>query len=332
MTLTLALTLLFGTLVKATVSPNSLSFNALNFNALTFNALNFNSLTYNALASNALIGNALTSNSLTNNALASNAIIGNALASNALSGNALLSNSLPNNSITGNALTSNSTTMNALPSVTLEGFTLQSIKVRMEDPNNTLQEILPFLIHCTLPPWKSFTAPNSTESISGVFGFAPNIDQIPLEPDQAKMVSACLISLVNYYGHHVQVSGRNMPYAAAVPSEISQWSVYEGAFFGDVWAGLKFACRGDPMTTAMEASSDRSWRRCTDPGISCGFTIVGNCADACDEFTPGYGYSTCRGADEYYPAMNIFLESNLAVLASEQSSDDDPSDPSAGTF
>jgi len=95
----------------------------------------------------------------------------------------------------------------------------------------------------------------------------------------------------------VQVSGRNIPYAAATPAEIAAWSVYEGAFFGNTWSDKKFACRGDDMTTPLQASSDDVGEDVPTQEFLADL-VVGNCADVCEGYTPGYRFSTCRGADD----------------------------------
>jgi len=105
-----------------------------------------------------------------------------------------------------------------------------------------------------------------------------------------------------------------MPYAAAMQSEMEQYRVYEGSFFGNIFTengGTKYVCQGEPTHLAIQQSSDRQWRRCTDPNYDCGFTNLGKCSNVCSDFNANYGYSVCRGSDNVtYPAVNVFLKSN----------------------
>jgi len=197
--------------------------------------------------------------------------------------------------------------------VILTGFTLSAIdSIRENNPENTLDELIPYLVHCALPPWKSWigTLNGEETEIWGVLGLAADLDQIPMLPTQQQMFSACLLSFINYFGEHIYVSSRNYPSVAAEKEEMKIMAVYEGAFFGDLFSEdvKKFACQGTPATVALAQSPDREWRRCTDPEYDCGIEVLGDCSEICSQFTEDYGYSQCLGSDGVnYPAINIFL-------------------------
>jgi hypothetical protein len=227
--------------------------------------------------------------------------------------NGIVVNSLSLNGWTANGWTNNGLTNNGAD-ITLTGFTLSAIDtIRESNPDNTLDELIPYLVHCALPPWKSWigTLNGEETEIWGEMGLAADLDQIPMLPTQQQLVSACLLTLVNYFGHHVYISSRNYPSVAASKDEMKTMDVYEGAFFGDLFSedGLKkFACRGTTARVALSQSPDREWRRCTDPEYDCDIEVLGDCSEVCSLFTEDYGYSQCLGSDGLnYPALNVFL-------------------------
>jgi hypothetical protein len=261
-------------------------------------------------SSNGLVPNALLPNGLVGNGLVGNGLVGNGLIGNALVGNSLIGNSLIGNGVlTGYQINGDQ--------VTLFGFTLSVVdSIREANPDNTLDVLIPYLVHCALPPWKSWigTLNGEETEIWGVLGLAADLDELPMLPTQQQLVSACLLSSVNYFGEHIEISTRNYPSAGATKDEMKDFRMFEGAFFGDVFAAdgdnKKFACQGTPTSVALDHTEDREWRRCTDPGYDCMIEVVGECSDVCSYFIEDYGYSQCLGSDgKSYPAINVFLDS-----------------------
>jgi len=171
------------------------------------------------------------------------------------------------------------------------------------------------LIHCALPPWKAWTGVINGEEtlITGLMGLASDLIDFPMWPEQRFLVSACLLSSINYFGKPIQISNRNNPMLGTEKSEMKDFRVYEGAFFGDIFEddSKRFGCRGTRNAVALAQSADRQWRRCTDEGYDCGIEIVGDCIDHCELYSEDYGYSICSGPDGMtYPAINIFLQAN----------------------
>jgi len=255
------------------------------------------------------------------NAIIVNGIFPNGLYPNGLYPNGLYPNGIFPNGITPNGITPNGITPNGISAngvypngiVTLTGFTLSAIdSIRENNPDNTLDELIPYLVRCSLPPWKSWigTLNGEETEIWGELGLAADLDQIPMLPSQQHLLSACLLSLVNYFGHHIFVSSRNYPSVAATKDEMKTMDVYEGAFFGDLFSEevKKFACQGTSERVALAQSPDREWRRCTDPEYDCDFEVLGDCSEVCTQFTEDYGYSQCLGSNGVnYPALNVFL-------------------------
>jgi len=229
--------------------------------------------------------------------------------------NGLIGNALIGNALIGNGLVNGFQIID--DQVTLSGFTLSAIdSIREANPDNTLDELIPYLVHCALPPWKSWigTLNGEETEIWGVLGLAADLDELPMLPTQQLLVSACLLSSVNYFGQHIEISTRNYPSAGATKDEMKENRMFEGAFFGDVFAtggdSKRFACQGTPTSVALDHSEDREWRRCTDPEYDCRIEVVGECSDVCSNFIEDYGYSQCIGSDgKSYPAINVFLHS-----------------------
>ncbi|HWU86501.1 MAG TPA: hypothetical protein VN253_04475 [Kofleriaceae bacterium] len=102
-------------------------------------------------------------------------------------------------------------------------------------------------------------------------------------------MSACLISRVNKYDVSVTISIRGPHEALAVASdEATDFTVEEGAFYGDIFRPLDepiiwIACRGrDQAATDSLAIDDRDCAEPdpANPGLTkCGFIYAGDCAD-----------------------------------------------------
>jgi len=273
-----------------------------------------NGILVNSLSQNGITLNGITLNGLTQNGIFPNGIFPNGITPNGITPNGIEPNGWTPNGLVGNGIVINGLTANGAD-VTLSGFTLSAIDlIRESNPENTLDELIPYLVHCALPPWKSWTGTVNGEEteIWGELGLAADLDVIPMLPTQQQLVSACLLSLVNYFGEHIELSSRNYPSSAAVKDEMKDYRMFEGAFFGDIFSGdyKKFACQGTRTAVALAQSPDREWRRCTDPGYNCEMEVLGECSQVCSGFTEDYGYSQCSGSDGLnYPAINVFLSS-----------------------
>ena len=117
------------------------------------------------------------------------------------------------------------------------------------------------------------------------------------------MVSACLISRVNYYGVQVIISARSMntPLKTLVGSvELQTYQHLEGAFWGNLFAPTPYAfsCYNESNVSISRASK----RACatghvnTDGTVSsCGIVArVGGCKSVCPKINgTGQYYQTC---------------------------------------
>jgi hypothetical protein len=170
------------------------------------------------------------------------------------------------------------------PASVLSGFTLDYIKYILSsvEVNETSTQILPYLVSCSLTPQDTFDflINNETYQYTGFFGLASTLYRLPMTREQEEIISACLYAHVNKFGEHVLISMRNIPYVPATLEEM------------------------------LEHSPSRYLRVCTS-NMTCYFQSVGNCSDACSDYTPNYGYSQCKGLDgRNYVPMNVYLKSN----------------------
>jgi len=303
------------------LSPNSLTSNRLAGNGYRYNALIANGLSANRLAGNGYRYNAMVVNGLTFNRLASN---GYPYSGGELIGGNItdlyfvnetwngLGYEIPNVVING---TQNLTGL-VPPASILSGFTLDYIKYILSsvEVNQNSTEILPYLVSCSLAPQDTFDfiINNETHHYTGFFGLASTLYRLPMTREQEEILSACLYAHVNKFGEHVLISVRNIPYVPATLEEMLDHRVYEGAFFGNLFGNdlIAYTCTGDNEDYALEHSPSRSLRVCTS-NMTCYFQSVGNCSDACSDYTPNYGYSQCKGLDgRNYVPMNVYLKSN----------------------
>jgi hypothetical protein len=289
------------------VQPNGLTHNGFTHNGFTHNGLMngiINGITLNGLI-NGVFPNGVQPNGWTHNGAAPNGF-NNGLPNGVPNG---IPNGVPNGVPNG----SPNGSPNGLPNGSTNGWTLSDL-TRL-DTNGTLDEVLPYLIHCALPPWKTWvgTLGGEEKSISGIMGLAADLMDFPMLPEQQLLVSGCLLASINFYGKHIEISTRISPIVATIRSEIRDWGVYEGAFFGNIFTSKPklFACKGTSTSEALEDSKDREWRRCTDNGYDCGVDVIGDCEEYCDLLSEDYGYAICTGSDGItYPAINVYLQSN----------------------
>jgi hypothetical protein len=310
--------------------------------AVTTNGV-LNSLTsngvLNGLTSNGVL-NGLTSNFLIPNGYLYNGVL-NGLANNSLIGNGVLNGILIGGNFTDlffqnetwnglgyeipNVVINGTQNLTGLvpPASILSGLTLDYIKYilsSVEVPQNST-EILPYLVTCALAPQDTFDfiINNVSHHYTGFLGLASTYYRLPLTREQEEILSACLFAHVNALGKHVFISLRNIPYVPATLEEMTDHRVYEGAFFGNLFGNdfIAYTCTGDKEVDALKNSPTRFLRLCTT-NMTCNFKSVGNCSDACSNYTSNYGYSQCKGLDgrDYVP-MNVYLESNDVTTNSQ---------------
>ncbi|MEO0485201.1 MAG: hypothetical protein AAF092_04745 [Pseudomonadota bacterium] len=122
----------------------------------------------------------------------------------------------------------------------------------------------------------------------GAMGLAPHWGTRALSASERRWVSACILARTNAFGANVLISMRNPDGIHAVlnsqPEELESHTLYEGGFFGDVFAedAVAFVCIGADHAADIPARLARK-RVCTHPtddgsGITqCGFVSLGLC-------------------------------------------------------
>jgi len=261
--------------------PNGLTLNGLSTNSLTYNGISHNSLSFNGAVFNGLTLNGLTLNGLSTNALTVNAL-------------------------SGNGLSFNDTALGAV--------NFSSISSKDVNGPSTI-DLVHYLVVCSLPLGQQWTVQYADEAVqyNGGFGLAPNYLDRPLSAIEQGWMSACLLAHVNAFGKHILISVRNDPKVGADPSEMQDFPVFEGAFFGSLFTPnvTAFSCQGEPEIQALGDSPDRQWRACTDFfHDNCPYSI-GYCADYCSIYTPKFGFARCEfNGTEYDQVLNVYLRAS----------------------
>ena len=177
------------------------------------------------------------------------------------------------------------------------------------------REVLAYVVECALAEGVVVVAETEHGSYQfpGLLGLAPGwAEQMP-SPGDLERVSACLLARVNAFGESVMLSLRTPGLLDAAASERASYPVYEGAFFGQVFAEDEadqhfYACQGSPADTAVLHAASRALRVCTDADSECGITALGRCRDLCDSYTDEGGWSGCwaEGA-RHDQTINVYL-------------------------
>ena len=187
---------------------------------------------------------------------------------------------------------------------------LASIGDLLDTPDG--REVFSFVVSCAFKEGEVLVVNHptlGTLNFIGEVGLAPRWESHAMSSSDQRWVSACLLARVNNNDVTVQVSLRGPDDALdTTASERADWSLEEGAFFGDVFQPddkplEMYACRGSAQASGPE-TGDMDARDCTEPdpmrpGLTlCGMTFAGDCTD----FAPPANKYACesRTADGYY--------------------------------
>lgn len=152
-------------------------------------------------------------------------------------------------------------------------------------------ELFSYIVSCALPEGSvvSATVDGTAHEFHGLLGLAPDWESRGLTLSERRWVSACLLARVNAYGMSVQISMRGAEALTPTAAERAEFSVVEGAFYGNVFVSdasklEMVACRGAGQ--AAGESGGLTNRDCTEPAANgltkCGMKYAGDCLD----FTP----------------------------------------------
>jgi hypothetical protein len=170
------------------------------------------------------------------------------------------------------------------------------------------REQLKYLVRCALPAEVTLYADIEGERFTfpGSIGLAPRWLTEAMTPSEERWVSACLFAHVNYFGKHVQISiratGIAVPELMASADEQQTFSIFEGGFFGNLFAPtpVAYTCQGT-RTPAQARDPILQDRVCTQetgattaegmPVTVCQFLVTGRCEDPTSYTAHGMYYS-----------------------------------------
>jgi hypothetical protein len=172
--------------------------------------------------------------------------------------------------------------------VTVNGLSTAQSTVAGQQRNELQAMLLKYAARCALRADQSLAAPpdasGHVDQLPGALGLAPEWRDGSCDRSCQEKVSSCLIALINRTGKHVQLSllstAPSLP--ALSPGESDRGFPHqEGAFFGNVFTGEAYACRGRDVEKAAQVK-----RFCALEPASCTglaeFTDAGRCEDACE--------------------------------------------------
>jgi hypothetical protein len=159
-----------------------------------------------------------------------------------------------------------------------------------QEPALTPQQAIlwKYTARCALRPDQELETPPGTDGktllFKGALGLAPEWREGKCDATCQEKVSSCLAALTNQTGDHVNLSLMSAAPSlsrAMGPSENDLvYPFQEGAFFGNVFAGEAFVCRGRDADKGAQLK-----RFCAlTPGLCSGiatFADAGSCAESC---------------------------------------------------
>jgi hypothetical protein len=160
--------------------------------------------------------------------------------------------------------------------------------------SETGRQFLSYLISCALLSNQGAFAmvDGQRHDFPGGLGLAPHWLDRPLTETEQRWVSAGILALTNFFGQHVEVSLRNPKSGFASlnanPEETGSFILYEGDFFGNIFADPPMACVAPARRPPAQADDPIFTIRVgtqTDPKIEpilgrpitrCGFVLTGH--------------------------------------------------------
>jgi hypothetical protein len=173
--------------------------------------------------------------------------------------------------------------------VTVNGLPTAQSTVAGQQRNEFQAMLLKYAARCALRPDQTLDAPpdasGHADKLPGLLGLAPEWRDGTCDRACQEKVSSCLIALINRTGKHVQLS--LLSTAPALSAKLKPndndlgFPHQEGAFFGNVFSGEAYACRGRAVEKAAQVK-----RFCALEPASCTglaeFIDAGRCEDACE--------------------------------------------------
>jgi hypothetical protein len=229
----------------------------------------------------------------------SEVVIANRVVSNRVVSNRVVSNRVVSNRIAGQRVSGNRMAVN----MQTAGEMLATTDGR---------EIFALIVSCAMREDITLTATIAGTEFDffGEIGLAPQWLSRPLGTAGQRWVSACMFARVNGHESAIPISMRGSSRALVVDDdERGEWSLEEGAFFGNFFGRLDrplqwYACRGKDQ--AQGEAGGLADRDCAEPDPAnpgftrCGMVFVGDCGSfaadhACESFSNrGTFYRACH--------------------------------------
>jgi hypothetical protein len=237
----------------------------------------------------------------------------NGLSPNGLNQNGLSQNGLSQNGLSQNGLSQNGLSQNGLGTAFTTWFNQDAAQSNI---------VMGYIVRCALPSGQSRTWTNpvtgTTYTWQGALGLTPSwAGGSPTSETEQQLITACLAGHVNKYGLHVTVSfqGRGAT-GTAIPlafNELTNYSVREACFFGNLFAGEGIFVGEDHAPWDSKYSSARA---CAldykyGPTPDCApLDVVGDCSAFCTLDAGGTYYSSCTYNGKAYKPLTTRLRSS----------------------
>jgi hypothetical protein len=143
-------------------------------------------------------------------------------------------------------------------------------------------------------------------TFSGSIGLAPHWLTEAMTPSEERWVSACLLAHVNYFGKHVRISiratGIAVPELEASADEQQTYTIFEGGFFGNLFAPtpVAYTCQGmrspaqarDPILQDRVCTQETGGTTAEGTPITyCHFLVTGHCEEPASLTVDGTPYA-----------------------------------------
>lgn len=184
--------------------------------------------------------------------------------------------------------------------------------VALADPSlaatATQREQLHYLVRCALPAGLGVYAEQDGTRFTfpGGLGLAPGWVDAAMTPSEERWVSACLLAHLNAFGKHVTISLRATPPPApaltASDEEAQRYTIFEGGFFGNLFAPqpVAYTCQGarTPSQARDPILHDRVCTQATGdttaagtPITACRLLLTGRCEEPGSTTVEGTHYA-----------------------------------------
>jgi hypothetical protein len=176
------------------------------------------------------------------------------------------------------------------PKVIVNGFSTAQSTAAERDKVEFQSMLLKYAARCALREDQELEGPPDATTgkrpkFRGALGVAPEWREGKCDGACQQKVSSCLIALINRTGKHVQLS--LLSAAATLPKTLGPsendigFPHQEGAFFGNVFSGQAYACRGKDVEKGAQVKRFCALAPETCTGLT-EFTDAGRCEDVCE--------------------------------------------------